>query len=242
MWDLKPWQEAADREADFILEQVGYESGAVDAVQLARRIGCGVVFDREQVSRGRVKQFRSRVAIFLKPDDRPERVQWAASHEIGETLAHRVFQRVQIDPTVCETGLREHVANLLACRLLLPRQTFFADVISTGESLFRLKEIYTTASHELIALRLLDRPIPGCVTVIDQGRITKRRATSSHCSQDFLPRERNCWEQSHQQCSYQEHSDQELDIRCWPIHEEHWKREILITRPAAKELTEPEIE
>lgn len=238
MQELKSWQEAADREAGQILEQGGYQCGAVDAVQLARRIGCDVIFDREQVSRGRLKQFRNRIAIFLKPDDRPERVQWAASHEIGETFAYRVFQHLETDPTSCEPGLREHVANLLACRLLLPGQSFFADAVSVCESLFRLKEIYTTASHELIALRLLDRPIPGCVTVVDQGRITKRRTNSSHCSRDFLQPERDCWERSHQNCCYQKFSDNHLQISCWPIHEEHWKREILITRPSQEDSVE----
>ncbi len=237
MWDIKLWQNAADREANRILEQGGYVSGAVDAIQLARRIGCDVIFDRQQAARGRLKRFGKRNAIFLKPDQRPERVQWAACHEIGETLAYRLFQQLGVDPTNSEPGLREHVANLLAPRLLLPGSTFFTEAESVCESLFLLKEIYSTASYELIAMRLLDRPVPGCVTVIDQGRITKRRASTSSCSRDFLPGERDCWEQSHNQCRFQEHNDETLQIRCWPIHEEHWKREIVVTRSAQQECS-----
>ncbi len=235
MWDVKSWLDAADQEASRVLEQGGYVSGAVDAIQLARQIGCDVIFDRRQVARGRLKRFGKQKTIFLKPDQRPERVQWAACHEMGETLAHRVFQRVGVDPANCEPGLREHVANLLAPRLLLPGSTFFAEAESVHESLFLLKETFSTASYELIAMRLLDRPIPGCVTVVDQGRITKRRATGSTCSRDFLPSERDCWEKSHIQCCYQQYDDETCQIRCWPIHEEHWKREIVITRPVQQD-------
>ena len=229
MWDVKSWEEAADWEANRALEQGGYTSGAVDAIQLARNIGCDVIFDHHQSNRGRLKRLGKRCVIFLKPDQRPERIQWAASHEIGETLAFRVFRRLGVDPTEGEPGLREHVANLLASRLLLPGHTFFPEADSVCESLFRLKEIFSTASHELIAMRLLDRPGEKCVTVVDQGRVTKRRTSNSSCPRNLLPSEKQCWERTHSQCCYQEYEDETYRIRCWPIHEEHWKREIVFT-------------
>jgi len=41
------------------------------------------------------------------------------AHEIGEHLAHRVFQRLAVDPRDTPSGTREQVANALASRLLL---------------------------------------------------------------------------------------------------------------------------
>ena len=148
----------------------------VDAILLADQLGVTVAVDRSQAGRGRHKRMAGKSAIFLSPDDRPERLQWAAAHELGEMFACEVFLRANvefgrvekdhIDPT-----LREQVANLFASRLLLPTRSFSDDARRTECDLLELKAIYRTSSHELIVMRLLDLPEPSIVTIFDQGQL-----------------------------------------------------------------------
>ena len=66
-------------------------------------------------------------SILLRPDPRPERLQWAVAHEIGESCAYQVFERLAVDPHEAPPGSREMVSNQLAARLLLPREWFGDD-------------------------------------------------------------------------------------------------------------------
>lgn len=227
------WIRAAEQVAGEVLSASGYTGGVVDALRLARQLGYTVVFDQQQSTRGRLKRMGGRVSIFLRPDPRPERIQWALCHEIGETLAHRVFGALEESPTTVTPGLREQVANLLATRLLLPLADFRTSVERCACDLAELKQIYWTASHELIALRLLDIPLPVCVTIVDQGRITKRRSAHAPRCGPWIPVEQTCWQFTHENSQFHESHDPPYHVRCWPIHESHWKREILLCTSAA---------
>ena len=90
--------------------------------------------------------------------ERPEREQWAVAHEIGESVAYRVFERLGVAFDEALPTARELVANRLASALLLPRRWFAADGREHDWDLLELKERYRTASHELIARRMLEMP------------------------------------------------------------------------------------
>ena len=171
------------------------------------------------------------LAIFLSPDDRPERLQWAAAHELGEMFACEVFHRAGADIDQVEPTLREQVANLFASRLLLPTRSFFDDARRTESDLLELKAIYRTASHELIAMRLLDLPEPSIITIFDQGQLTRRRSNSNSHAPQLQSAERDCWSGIHNHNSPRERSADDFTVQGWPVHEQGWKREILRTMP-----------
>lgn len=228
------WSHALETVVARVLGDAGVASPPVDAIRLARRLGAVVAFDDRLRERARHKSLSGGAsAIFLKPDPRPERLQWAAAHELGEMHAWQVFERVTIpdggEPT---PRLREAVANLLAARFLLPGRWFFRDAQTLDGNLLELKAIYRTASHELIALRLLDLPIPTAITIFDQGRLTRRVANQP----GRLPRpqqiERDCRSEIRRCGGPVELSDGRLAVRGWPVDEPGWEREILRTTPA----------
>ena len=143
----------------------------------ARRLGYAVLWDESQQSRAQVRfvhaQLRrgSRPAIFLRPEPRPERVQWAIAHELGEACpggcsiawVRRRMGRFQN---------REQLANALATRLLLPMKWFARAAAELDHELIRLKERFTSASHELIAGE--------CWTCA--RRLWSRSSTTASCS------------------------------------------------------------
>jgi Zn-dependent peptidase ImmA (M78 family) len=225
-----PWASRLDELAADVLEQAGIAAPPVDALLVAERLKILVVFDATQQGRARHKKLGGSSSIFLKPDERPERLQWAAAHELGEVFAHRVAEQVDLDDPA--SGAREQIASQIASRLLLPRGWFFADAMLLDGDLFQLKKRYATASHELIAWRLLDLPQPSIVSIFDQGRLMRRRAQPCGQSPPLSPIERACWRQAHQSGEPMQQTVGSLRVQAWPVHEPHWKREILRTRPA----------
>jgi hypothetical protein len=87
-------------------------------------------------------------------------------------------------------SLREPVANLLASRILLPSRWFCVDVTRLWGDLLQLKSIHSTASHELIAYRMLDLPDAGIITVFNQGQPSRRRANGFVPAPGLHPLER----------------------------------------------------
>ena len=86
-----------------------------------------------------------------------------------------MFRSLSVDPREAPPAARETVANQLAARILLPRGEFGCDARACDWNLLELKQRYVTASHELIARRMLDFTPAVIITIFDQGRRTFRR-------------------------------------------------------------------
>ena len=207
----------------------------VDALALAAAMQLTVAWDDRQSGRGRVVRLRefagtaSRGSILLRRDPRPERWQWAIAHEIGELCASAVFDRLGVDPREAPLGARETVANRLASRLLLPR-TWFAETGARCDwDLLELKAAFSTASHELVARRMLDFAWPIAITIFDQGRRTFRRGNLSGRLPPLVPQEKAAWRAAHESGQTVVEADHLCRVRAWPVHEPEWKREILRT-------------
>lgn len=124
--------------------------------------------------------------------------------------------------------MRENIANLLASRLLLPTDWFQADAIANDWDLLDLKQRDGTASHELIARRMLDFSVPVVISIIDQERLEFRRSNVPGRVPPLAPIERDCWREVHADgsCVGPLRIGSAV-VRGWPIHEPDWRREIL---------------
>jgi hypothetical protein len=223
-----------DAVAGEVLEAADVVEPPVDAFLVARRLGICVAADDRQHGRARYVRLHHRhgsrfaPTVLLRGDPRPERRQWALAHEIGEHIAVRAFERFDIDARECP-GLRERVANWLAARLLLPADWFFPLAASCDWDLLALKESFATASHELIARRMLDGPAPLLVSVFDNDRPTFRRSNRHRGAPALLSAEARCQHLAHESGRPQQTEGDFHSVRAWPIHESDWKREILRT-------------
>jgi hypothetical protein len=222
-----------DRVAAEILEEAGVGRPPVDVLGVARTLGIAVAMDDRQEGRARYVRLGdqrsgcSRATILLRPEPRIERRHWAVAHEIGEHVAHRVFQRWGADPAETAANAREHVANWLASRLLLPTAWFAADGAACGWDLVALKARYSTASHELIARRMLECRPAVVISIFDQRRITFRRSNVSGRVPPPLPTEIKCWNRVHEHRRPARICQGPSLVQGWPIHEEGWEREVL---------------
>jgi hypothetical protein len=233
-------QEALETIAAETLAEAGLDAPPIDAFELAGRLGIVVARDMVRVAqRARFVRLggssaQAQDAIFLADDPRTERRHWAVAHEIGETRAYRVFQELGGDPLDAPAAAREHVANHLASCLLLPAESFTADGAALDWDLPGLKSIYATASHELIARRMLEMPPAAIITLVDQGRVQWRRCNRQFKAPPMSPPERHVWKSAFElglptQCEPSELPTGIEDVRVWPIHEAQWRREIVRT-------------
>jgi hypothetical protein len=151
------------------------------------------------------------------------------AHEIGELSAVEVFGHLGVDPHEAPAGTREMVANQLAGRLLLPRNWFLQSAQRYAWELPELKAQFTTASHELIARRMLDFAPAVTITIFDHGRRTFRRGNLARRPPAPVNLEMAAWRESHEKCRSVTCSDDLCCVQAWPVHEADWKREILRT-------------
>ena len=232
---------ALDLAAADVLSAAGGDAPPVDAFALAGGLGLKVAFDDRQRGRGRFVRLKafargcSRGSILLRPEPRGERLQWAVAHEIGEALAARVFEILGVDAREAPPNARETVANALAGRLLLPAEWFRHRAARSGWDLFALKREFSTASHELIARRMLDFEPPVIITIFDHARLSFRRGNLRFRPAALSAQEQRCWQQAHETGDTQFDEDGSCAVWAWPVHEEGWKREILRTLPQCED-------
>ncbi|MEX2187532.1 MAG: hypothetical protein WD875_12090 [Pirellulales bacterium] len=230
---------ALDACAAEVLWEAGIAAPPVDAAVVAERIGLVVARNDALACRGRLVQLADprggdagQGTIVVGPAERPERLQWAVAHEVGESVAYRVFAALGDPPETAPENAREQVANHLASGLLLPRGWFANDGPECDWDLLALKHRYSTASHELIARRMLEMPRPIVITLCDLGKVRWRRSNAGGRPPRLLPEEAKTWREAHESG---EPSSAVLDpattglesVHAWPIHEVDWKREIL---------------
>jgi Zn-dependent peptidase ImmA (M78 family) len=211
-----------------LLRAAGAQEPPVDAIQLAQRhLGMVVCLDRRQPSRGRAQRSAGRPQIFLKPEPTPERHQWTVAHEIGEHLKPQLLQRLGIDPPQTRAMAGESLANLFAHHLLVPACWFSSDAADLEYDVLELKQRYHTASHEVIALRLLDLPEPAIITIVDNDHIYRRRSNAWPVRKEFEPVERECQRYVNHYSRPAVRREGSWTVQGWPVHQADWKREIL---------------
>jgi Zn-dependent peptidase ImmA (M78 family) len=228
--------EAVARE---VLAEGGVFQPPVDARRLATQLGIVVARDAASEQRARFVRLGGSAAdgqatILLADEPREERRHWAVAHEIGESRAYRVFQELGVSASEAAPAAREAVANRLAGCLLLPRDWFLADGHAVDWDLFELKTRYSTASHELIARRMLEMPPPVIVTLFDLGKRRWRQSNRHFRTPPLTPAEESAWQVAHERgeatrCDVRELPEGIEDVRAWPVHEPQWKREIVRT-------------
>jgi hypothetical protein len=223
-----------------LLESARVGAPPVDARQIARELKLTVARDDGQSGRARIVRRARRngsasVAILVRNDPRVERMQWSIAHELGEAFAVQAFHRLDWDARATAANARELVANQIANRLLLPANWFARDAAACDGDLFALKAIYSTASHELIALRLLDFPPHAITAIFDRDHLTRRLGNLPSRLPPLLPCEREAQRRASALGGHVDCGDGQVSCRAWAIHEPDWKREIIRTEFAELE-------
>jgi predicted transcriptional regulator len=220
--------EEVDRAVTELLQAAGVQQPPVDAFAVAQRhLGMTVCLDRKQQQRGRAQRASGCQHIYLRPEPSEERHQWTVAHEIGEHLKTDLLQRLGIEPGQTQAMSGESLANLFAHRFLVPTCWFRDDAFALEYDLLELKKRYRTASHEVIAWRMLDLPSPCIITIVDNGHIYRRRSNSWSVRRQLHDVEKECQHAVNDSGSPQVVRREGWTVQGWPVHQTDWKREIL---------------
>lgn len=122
----------------------------------------------------------------------------------------------------------------------MPRRWFHKRGLECDWDLPTLKDQFWTASHEILARRMLDMPPHVTVTVLDEGEVSWRQSNFDRASGGLLAEEHDAWQQSHAWGTPASGvamvaGGVAATIRCWPVHEPLWRREIIRTEIACCE-------
>ena len=163
--------------------------------------------------------------IDLNKDDRIERKCFTLAHELIEVLLPEKFK---------DKDERHDIAMLGAPYLLMPTDWFRKACEKTKFDLFLLKRIFTTASHEAIAIRTLSFD-SAIITVIDNKKVTNRQSSlSTFAGKRLMPLEKEAVEyviSVDGDCYKYESNDYKCKVTAYPLFEEEVKRIILRTVP-----------
>lgn len=220
--------ETIDRAVDDLLRSAGIEAPPVDAIVLAQRhLGMVVCVDKQQHQRGRAQRAAGQKQIFLRPEPTEERHQWTVAHEIGEHMKSGLLERLGIAPEETRAMAGESLANLFAYHLLVPQCWFRTDAPELGHDVLELKARYRTASHEVVAWRLLDQPAPCIITIIDNDKVSRRRSNAWPVTRKLQPVELACQQYVSRHGRAHQMTENAWTVHGWPVHQTEWKREIL---------------
>jgi hypothetical protein len=225
MMTREDWSTVCDAVVAELLERADITSPPVDALLVANRLEWPVMWDADQGGRARIQRLAGRPTLFVRPDERPERLQWAIAHEIGEASAWNVCQQLGIAAEELLSRQREELANQIAQRLLIPTEW----LLNADDDLFALKQQFPTASHELIAWRWLDATKPTIVTIFDQGSVSRRRCNFAPRAPERRVEEDECAAMARSTGVVARRERPGVDVTAWPVHEPNWQREILRT-------------
>lgn len=221
--ELTEWPDIAkmvEDEAKALLARLNVKNPPVDAFALAKALKISVHIDPTLGTRGYSRRRWGIHTIMLGSNNpgRSVRKHFTVAHEIGEVLlAGRVGQ-----------SYIEDASNHMAISLLLPREWFERDAESVGFNLPALKELYSTASHEVIAYRMTDVK-PLIITIFDNGKLYRRKSTYPAPVKGVHPLETKCMETVNDRADQVLLKDDEMSVTGWPVFRDGWKRVIMKT-------------
>jgi hypothetical protein len=217
----------ADRIVDDLLTAAGVTQPPVDALAVARHLGMTIREEEANESQGRPRRKAAAGVLVIARDGSEECRQWTAAQAVGERLKPDLMRRLGLDPAAPRAFSGESFADMIARRLLTPTAWFSHDARAAGWDVPEVQRLYTTASLELTAWRLLDLTEPCIITLIESDHIQRRRSNAWRVNKTLQPAERECQRYVHVFSRPRTVAADGWTVQGWPLHKPDWKREIL---------------
>jgi hypothetical protein len=185
-----------ERLVNGLLERAGVEEPPVDALHIAEEhLGIPVeeVEPEEDDETGRRPRRRGVAGkIALTPLMSEEQKQKVAADGIAWSLYPDLLRRLGVAEGSEDRRFAAQVRGLIVPRILVPSRLLRGAQKTSRGDLFGLKSIFTTASLETIAMRLLDLDEPCVITIADDGVVTSRRGNRFAATRQLESAETEC--------------------------------------------------
>jgi predicted transcriptional regulator len=224
-----------DRLIAGLLERAGVTEPPVDALRVAEHhLGIPVdVVEPERDERGRPRPSTRRpsAGIVLSPHMTPEQEQSAAAHGIARTLLPDLLRKLGMEPGGESKQAAAHLRGLLVSRLLVPTRLLRSALRTCRYDLPALKKLFTTASFETVALRLLDLGDPCVIAIVDDGVVAARRGNAEAVTRKLTAAEQTCLNKVMEQDLPHKVRAEGWTVQGWPVPDRPFRRVVLRAVP-----------
>lgn len=189
--------EAVDRLVAGMLERAGVTAPPVDALALAEHhLGIPVEWvepaEEDETGRRRPRVRPVGGGIALTRDMSAEQRQRAAADGVARLLLPDVYRKVGVVPGSESKQFAAHVRALTVARVLIPARLLRAALRECKFDVPALQKVFSTASMEAVAARLLDLEEPCVVAVVDDGVVASRRSNRMPATRKLEAAEQEC--------------------------------------------------
>ena len=207
--------EAVDRAVRELLDDVGLFDPPVDVARIVQHLG----LQPDAVAK------RGRAGVVAKVEESARSRAWLEAHAIGQHLRPAVLRRLDLEPDQPLGG--ESIPNLFADRLLVPTRWLSTLGRELGWDLLELEPKFRPAGHEAVAWRMLDLAEPIAISIVDDGRVTRRRSNAFRVGKVLSDPEERCRQTVNRYSRPHVLHEGGWRVQVWPIYEMDGKREIL---------------
>jgi hypothetical protein len=155
----------------------------------------------------------------------------AAARAMAKEMVPGVLAKLGVTPGVEQKSATNQLVGLIAPRILLPKRAFESAARKCNSDLGRLKEVFSTAGYEMIAMKLLEQDEICVIAVVDDGTVAMRRSNGVQCTKKLTPAEELCVEkvtESEEPASVRRDG---WSARGWPIPNGPYRRIIVRSLP-----------
>lgn len=227
--------DACDRLVAGLLERAGVTEPPVDALRVAEHhLGIPVeVVEPEHDDRGRPRpgSRRPTSGIALAPHMTAEQRQSAAAHGIARALLPDLLRKLGVEPGGESKQAAAHLRGLLVARVLVPTRLLRSALRQTKYDLPALQKVFTTASFETLALRLLDLDDPCVIAIVDDGVVATRRGNGAPVTRKLTPAEQDCLTAVMEQDLPDRQRSGGWTVQGWPVPGRPFRRVVLRAVP-----------
>jgi hypothetical protein len=194
--------DAVDREVRAVLDRAGVAEPPVDALHVAMDQFDVEVRYAEDDEEGEMGRFGPRAprrrganVLTLREDQTPESQHAMAARLVARQLLPPILTRLGVAPGTENKSAQAHLLGVIVPRLLLPTRWFETDSRKAGYDLAAVKERYSTAHMETIALRWLDLDEPCVISILDDEAVSTRKSNRFPVTRTLSAAEAACAKQ-----------------------------------------------
>jgi hypothetical protein len=219
VYDFDEREAIIEATVERLLAAARIERPPIDPVRIARAMRINVLDRDLPQRRGQSYLYRGMKFVDLGKTGRAERRNFTLAHEIME---------LELPATIPDKEEKHEVAMRGAAALLCPA-TFFREACPNGSfDLLQLKTTFSTASHEVIAMRSLDFT-EATMSVFDNGRLVNRQTSYPFGTQPVTRQERDVVRRAMRSGEVCADTWDGASATAYPVFENDFKRVILRT-------------
>jgi predicted transcriptional regulator len=231
--------ETIDRAVQNLFKAHRVEQAPVDAVELVQAEYGYIVREldpeeeAELTARGqpmKPAKRRSREIVFNSSHGVESR-NILSARAIARELIPNILKRLGVSEGTENRSATTQLVGLITPRILLPTRWFEREAPRQGYDLWKLKEVFSSATYEMITARLLDLEEPCIMVIVDDGEVAARKSNRTSAPKKLTDTEKKCLDKVGELGEPQTVRSESWTVRGWPIPTGPFNRIILRSVP-----------